>query len=282
MSTLGIIAGGGGLPVAVAQSAREAGRAVFIVALLGAADRGLETFPHEWVSLGEAKKLLAALRKQGCKDVIFAGRVARPKFSELRTDSKGLLLLPRIVAAARKGDDALLRLLADILGEEGFRTVGIAEATPGLLVPDAVLGRIEPGKEERADIARAADVVRRLGELDVGQAAVVADGLVLAVEAAEGTDAMLARVAELPETIRGSATRRRGVLVKALKPTQDGKTDLPVIGIATVRNAAAAGLAGIAVEAHFTLVLDRSGVVAAADSSGLFILGFVPGTAKHE
>ncbi len=276
MTALGIIAGGGRLPLAVARSAQEAGRAVFVVGLRGAADEALETFPHAWVSLGEVRKLLTLLRDRHCEDVLFAGRVARPRFADIKTDSKGLLLLPRIVAAARKGDDALLRAIADVLTEEGFRMVGIAEAAPGLLAGEGPLGRIQPDADHCADMDRAVTVVRRLGELDVGQAAIVCDGLVLAVEAAEGTDAMIDRVAQLPETIRGTPSRRRGVLVKALKPLQDGKTDLPVMGVATVKKAAAAGLAGIAVEAGRSLVVDRAAVIAAADASGLFVMGFAP------
>jgi hypothetical protein len=163
-----------------------------------------------------------------------------------------------------------------MLADEGFRPVAITEAAPGLLAPTGVLGRLSPNSEHQSDIAQATQVVRRLGELDVGQATAVCAGLVLAVEAAEGTDAMLARIAGLPAVIRGDRTNRRGVLVKALKPLQDGKTDLPVIGVATVHKAAEAGLAGIAIEAGRTLILDRAAVVAAADHYGMFVVGFAP------
>jgi len=274
MTSLGIVAGGGALPCAVAQCARDSGRDVFILALRGSADTCVAQFPHDWVSLGEAGRALRLLREHDCGDVLFAGRVARPRFSEINVDAKAVLLLPRVVSAARKGDDALLRALVDILDAEGFRSVGIAEAAPGLLVPDGVLGQRKPDLDNERDIARGVKVVRRLGALDVGQAAIICDGLVLAVEAAEGTDAMILRAAGLPESVRGAAGRRQGVLVKALKPRQDGKTDLPVIGIQTVENAARAGLAGIAVEAARTLIVSRDAVVDAADAAGLFLLGF--------
>jgi DUF1009 family protein len=271
---LGIIAGGGELPAAIAESAEEAGRAVFIVALRGSADERVTPFPHEWSGIGEVGRTMSLLRNHACSEIVLAGQVLRPQFSELKLDTKGMMLLPGVVAAARKGDDALLRRLAKSFEADGFRIVGVAEAAPGLLAPEGVFGRRAMPDACRDDIAQALDVVRRLGELDVGQAAVVCEGLVLAVEAAEGTDAMLARVATLPRAIRGKPGRPRGVLVKALKPVQDGKTDLPVIGLKTVEGAKAAGLAGIAVEAGQTLVLGRRAVEEAADSAGQFLFGF--------
>ena len=274
MSALGIIAGGGALPLAVAHITRGSGRDVFIVGLRGAADPGIAEYPHEWIALGEAGRMLRALRDHHCVDVLLAGRVARPRFSEIKVDTKAALLLPRVIAAALKGDDALLRAVTAILDTEGFRSIGIAEAAPGLLMSEGPVGSATPDAEARNDIALGVKVVRRLGALDVGQSAVVCAGLVLAVEAAEGTDAMILRVPQLEETIRGSETRPRGVLVKALKPVQDGKTDLPVIGIRTIDNARRAHLAGIAVEAGRTLILDRAAVTAAADSAGIFVLGF--------
>lgn len=274
MSVLGIIAGGGELPRAVAKSAQESGREVFVAALRGSAGPEIAEFPHDWASLGEAGRLLRLLREHQCGDVLFVGRVARPDLSELKIDTKGVLLLPRVVAAARRGDDALLRALMDILGDEGFRTIGVAEAAPGLLTPEGLLGRVKPDAEDEKDVALGVKVVRRLGAVDVGQAAIVCAGLALAVEAAEGTDAMILRTVELPENIRGSRARRRGVLVKSLKPLQDGKTDLPVIGLQTVENAERAHLAGIAIEAARTLIVDRPAVVAAANAAGLFLLGF--------
>jgi hypothetical protein len=276
MTGLGIIAGGGELPRAVAQSAREAGRNVFVIGLRGAADPEIAEFPHDWISIGEAGRLFRLLRTHDCSEVLFAGQVVRPKFNELKTDTRGIMLLPRVVAAARAGDDALLRTLMDILSGEGFRAVGVAEAAPGLLAPEGVLGRLKPDAEHERDIALGVKIVRTLGALDVGQSVAVCAGLVLAIEAAEGTDAMILRVPKLPRNIRGNEARARGVLVKALKPTQDGKTDLPVIGVRTVENARRAHLSGIAVEAGRALIVDRRAVTAAADAAGLFLLGFPP------
>ena len=272
-SAIGIVAGGGDLPRAIAESARESGRKVFILALRGTSEDWVSNYPHEWVSLGETGKAFKALRAGDVGDVLLAGKVERPKFSEIKLDAKSIMLAPRVMAAALKGDDALLRSLVDLFEREGFRVVGAAEATPNLIADVGALGYSRPSVGDEHDIALALKVVRALGELDVGQAAVVCAGLTLAVEAAEGTDAMIARVAALPEHLRGTVTRRRGVLAKAPKPVQDRKTDLPVIGIQTVRNVAAVGLAGIAVEAGGALIVDKRAVGEEADRLGLFVVG---------
>ncbi|MCU1386564.1 MAG: hypothetical protein JWL71_5261 [Acidobacteria bacterium] len=275
--TLGLIAGGGDLPRAVAQAVRVAGRDVFVVALVGSVtDDWINAFPHEFLSPGEPGRIIKALKAHGVIQVLMCGRVDRPKFSEMKLDAKGMLLLPRAIAAAKKGDDALLRFIVGICEDEGLAAISVAEAAPELVCGEGLLGKVAPGEDHRADIAAALRIVHALGALDVGQGAVVCDGLALAVEAAEGTDAMLGRIPALRESLRGTADKPRGVLVKALKPTQDSKTDMPVVGVQTVRNAHAAFLAGIALEAGSSLILDRQQVAAEADRLGLFVLGVNP------
>ncbi len=276
MSKLGIIAGGGDLPRAVAQSARESGRDVFVVSLTGESNDWTAQFPREEVSLGEMGKALRALAANKCTEVLFAGRVGRPRFTELRLDTKGALVMPRLAAAALKGDDALLRGVVDIFEKEGYRVLSIAEAAPSLVLGEGPIGKHRPSGEALADIAKGFEVIARMGELDIGQATAVCEGLVLAVEAAEGTDAMLKRIADLPDRLRGKPGKPRGVLVKAPKPIQDRKTDLPVIGIETISNTIAAGLGGIAVEANGALIVDRADVIRAADAAGLFMVGIAP------
>jgi DUF1009 family protein len=274
---LGLIAGGGELPRAVAQAARAAGRAVFVVPLVGSASEDwVRDFPHEFLSPGEPGRIIKALKGAGAADVLLAGRVDRPKFNEMKLDAKGVLLLPKAIAAAKKGDDALLRFIVGICEDEGLNAVSVAEAAPALVAAEGPVGAVAPSSEHQADIEQAFRIVHALGALDVGQAAVVCEGLALAVEAAEGTDAMLARIASLRESLRGTAAKSRGVLVKALKPTQDAKTDMPVVGVETVKNAAAAHLAGIALEAGHALILDKQAVAAEADRLGLFVVGVRP------
>src|SRR6185312_11134994 len=271
MKPLGVIAGSGDLPRAVAESVKDTGGDVFVVGLRGLCGEWALDFPHDWVSLGEPGRALKALKGADADRVLLAGRVDRPKFSDLKLDAKGMMVMPKVLAAARQGDDALLRLLVGLFEAEGFRALGVAEAAPGLVAGEGPLGRLKPNDDERADIARAVAIVHALGALDVGQAAVVCEGLALAVEAAEGTDQMIARVGTLRESLRGTAEKKRGVLVKALKPTQDAKTDMPVIGKETVRRAAGVGLAGIALEAGKSLIVDKRAVREEADRLGLFV-----------
>lgn len=277
MRKLGLIAGGGTLPVEIAQHCERAGRPLFVIRLKGFAEAGMAPYAGAEVGLAELGKCLKALKRAGCGSVCLAGNVARPDFASLVPDLKGLALLPRAIAAARKGDDALLRLLVGEFEKAGFQVEGAHEVMEDLSLPAGVLGRSAPSQDDRADAHRALEVARAVGELDVGQAAVVAHGLVLAVEAQEGTDAMLARVADLPAHLRGRPGAGAGVLAKAPKPIQETRVDLPTIGPATVQGVARAGLSGIVGEAGRLLVLDREATIALADELDVFILGVEPG-----
>ncbi len=276
MRKLGLIAGGGSLPVEIAEHCQRFGRPLFVVRLKGFAGAGLEPYAGAEVGLAELGKCFKALRRAGCEAVCLAGQVNRPDFSSLMPDLRGLAALPAAIAAARKGDDALLRMLVGEFEKEGFAVEGAHEVMDDLGLGEGLLGHVAPGPDHAADIAKALDVARAVGRLDAGQAAVVCRGLVLALEAAEGTDALLARVAELPEALRGRPGAPAGVLAKAPKPAQETRVDLPTIGPATVHAVARAGLAGIVGEAGRLLVLDRDAVITLADELGIFILGVEP------
>lgn len=278
MAKLGIIAGGGDLPVAIAECAKMRGD-VFVLRIQGLADQPeFAQFENALVSLGELGKSLSLLKGAGCEALAFAGRVSRPDWSALKLDTKGALMLPKVLSAAFRGDDALMQAILGIFEKEGFRIVGTAEAAPDLIATAGVYGRHKPDAQAERDLSLAHRVVVRMGELDIGQAAVVCDGLVLAVEAAEGTDAMLSRLTHLSRNVRGTEGKRRGVVLKAPKPAQERRVDLPVIGVRTVELAAAGGLAGIAVEAGAALVMRKPKLVETADRLGLFVMGFPPGT----
>lgn len=274
---LGLIAGGGGLPVLLAQRCRAAGRPIFVVRLKGMADPALEDFDGAEAGLAELGRAIDLLRRAECAAVCFAGNVRRPDFAALKPDLRGLKALPGAIAAARRGDDALLRYLVGEFEAEGFAVEGAESVDSGLTLGEGPLGRHAARAEDREDIALALSTARAIGGLDIGQAAVVAAGLVLAVEAQEGTDAMLRRCAELPQHLRGTNAARKGVLAKAPKPIQERRVDLPVIGVATIERAAAAGLAGVVGEARGVLVVDRAGVIEAADRLGLFVQGVPAG-----
>jgi DUF1009 family protein len=273
MRKLGLIAGGGALPVEIATACERSGRPFFVVRLKGIAGPELEAFPGAEVGIAELGKCFRTLKRAGCQAVCLAGNVARPDFAALKPDMRGLAMLPGVIAAARKGDDALLRMLVSEFEKEGFSVEGAHQAMGDLALPEGALGRHSPRPEHMADIEHALRVAREIGRLDIGQGAVVCEGLVLAVEAQEGTDAMLRRVADLPAPIRGAPEAPRGVLAKAPKPIQETRVDLPTIGLNTIQRAAQAGLAGVAGVAGGMLVLDREAVIELADDLGLFVIG---------
>jgi hypothetical protein len=270
---LGLIAGGGALPLALAEHCRQAGRPYFVIRLRSFADPPLEAHPGDVAGMAEIGRILRLARAAGCEALCFAGVVRRPDFTALKPDARGLAWLPGAALAARNGDEALLRFLMKGFEKEGFAIEGAHEVMGELALAAGPLGACAPGEAHQADIAKATEVARAIGALDIGQGAVVCDGLVLAVEAQEGTDAMLRRVAELPSDLRGTPERRRGVLAKVAKPIQEDRIDLPTIGLATVEGAARAGLAGIVGVAGKMLVLEREAVIRAADAAGLFIVG---------
>ncbi len=267
---LGLIAGGGELPVHVAAAAEADGRLGCVVALDGFADpaRFTQATPCGLAKIGSMFK---ALHDARCDAVCFAGIVARPDFSKLKPDMKGVSLLPKVLSAAARGDDALLRAVIAIFEREGLAVIGADEIAEELKARPGLLGGIGPDDTARADALKALHVAAVIGAEDIGQGAVVARGLVLAVEAQEGTDAMLARVAGLPEALRGAAAARSGVLAKRPKPVQERRIDLPVIGVPTVEAAAKAGLAGIVAPAGGALILGRDSVARAADAAGVFV-----------
>lgn len=273
MNKLGLIAGGGALPVSVAARCEAEGRPVFVVRLAGFADVHLARYPGLEAGMAEFGRILSALKKAGCTAVCFAGTVSRPDFRTLKPDLKGAALMPGIIAAATRGDDALLRKILSVFEGEGYAIEGADDILGGETLPPGALGAVRPTEEQLSDLRKALHVAEKSGELDVGQGAVVCHGLVLAVEAQEGTDAMLARVAGLPADLRGSARERKGALAKAPKPIQDMRVDMPVIGARTVEMAAAAGLAGVGGLAGGLILIDRAGLIEAADRLGLFVWG---------
>jgi len=182
------------------------------------------------------------------------------------------------VKAAKQGDDALMRYLLELFEKEGFEVIAPQDVCQSLLLPEGMLGSVQLTETHMSDARIACTIASKIGALDIGQGAVVCNGVVLAVEAQEGTDAMLRRVAELPAEIRGSVSERKGVLAKMVKPTQETRVDLPTIGPATIENAAAAGLAGIVAEGGRAFIIDREQVIALANAAGLFIAGLPSST----
>lgn len=270
---LGLVAGGGNLPLAVARRCKAEGRPLYVISIKGFADDSLNRYEGAEAGLGEFGRTIRLLKEAGCEAVCFAGLVSRPDFRQMKPDLKGAAVLPGLIAAAAKGDDALLRQVMGVFQAEGFAIEGADQILGGETLAAGALGRHAPDEAGLADLRKALKVARAAGELDIGQGAVVAAGLVLAVEAQEGTDEMLRRVAGLPEAIRGREGAPRGALGKAPKPIQELRMDMPVMGPQTVVLAARAGLAGVGGEAGAVIVMDRQGMIEAADRLGLFIWG---------
>ena len=273
-SPLAMLCGGGSLPLAVADKVTAGGRSVVLFPLRGAAEgTAVERFPHHWLHIGQIGKFLRLARAEGCRDVVFIGSLVRPSLWQVHPDLKGLSMLRRVLAAYRGGDNHLLSGMSKVLEDEGLHLVGAHEVAPEILVPEGTLGRVQASERDQADIEIGLDYLRAAGRFDVGQAVVVAGRHVLAVEAAEGTDAMLARVAEMRANGRVRGSRGTGVLVKSPKPAQDRHFDLPSIGPRTVKGASDAGLAGVAVVAGSTIVAELEHLVTTADRSNVFVLG---------
>ena len=264
---LGIIAGDGGLPRRLVDSCLAAGREVFVLALEGAAEpAAVEGVAYAWCRLGAAARGLALLRQNNVTDLVLAGGVRRPSLAMLRPDWRAAKFFARVGYKAL-GDDGLLSAVVSEFEREGFRVIGADELLAAGLAPEGPLGHHCPDAEALADIEHGQRIASALGSLDIGQAVVVQQGLVLGVEAIEGTDALLRRCADLRRDGPG------GVLVKVEKPGQEQRADRPTIGPQTVALAAAAGLRGIAIEAGATIVLDREEVAHTADRAGLFVIG---------
>ena len=274
-SPVGVIAGGGVMPFAVADSLAARGIGAVIFALKGACDpAGVARFRHHWISVGQIGKATRLFRSEGCRDLIFIGSLARPALADIRLDWGTLRVIGSVVTSFRGGDDHLLSGIGRILEKDGFRMIGVKDAAPDLLMPAGSITRAEPDDAARADIARGREVLAALGGFDIGQAAVVIDGHVVAVEDIEGTDGLLARVGQLRSQGRIRAKSGRGVLVKAPKSGQDLRYDLPAVGPRTVEAASAAGLAGIAVAAGNAIAAEPQSMIEAADKAGLFVIGF--------
>ena len=265
MGKIGIIAGGGYLPRQIAETCLNRERDVFIIAFEVYTDpETTEGLPHAWVRLGAVGKALSLLKDQNVVDLVLAGPIKRPSIADLRPDLAALNFLRKIGKKAF-GDDGLLSSILTMLEDEGFHIVGADELIDSVLVNSGLVAGVIPDDQALLDIERGVAVLKALGGIDVGQAVVVQEGLVLGVEAIEGTDALLQRCTDLRREGPG------GVLVKVRKPGQDNRVDLPTIGVDTVIGAAKAGLRGIAIEAGGTMVLDREALISESNKSGIFV-----------
>ena len=270
---LALLCGAGDFPYAVADAAIANGRPPLMIGIAGATDARIESYDHAWLHMGQIGRLFALLKARDIAEMAIIGAMTRPEWSQLRLDWGALRLAPRLAPLFRGGDNRLLIGIAGVFESAGVRILGAHEIAPQLLMPLGPLGAIDADAGALADAARAAQLVAALSDFDAGQGAVVAKGRVLAIEAAEGTDAMLVRIAQMRAEQRLRFKGPAGVLVKAPKRDQDLRLDMPAIGLHTIAAAAHAQLQGLVLAAGKTLVVDRLALAEAANAAGLFVIG---------
>ncbi|PPD01514.1 MAG: hypothetical protein CTY31_01740 [Hyphomicrobium sp.] len=278
---IGLIACGGTLPREVADSIVRGGRRVFVVAVDEEADADFGTLPVVRVSWSKFGAAVAALRAAGVRDVLMVGRMTRPRLKDARPDFGFIAALPTVLKILTAGgDDALLRSVVALFEPRGFRVVGVADVAADLLLSGGHLAGPAPSVSDQSDIELGMALIAALGPFDIGQGAIVANGRVIALEGAEGTDRMIARVAAQRAGSDGSLAKRSGVLIKRAKPGQDVRLDLPTIGPDTVTAVDRAGLSGIAAQQGHVIVAHRAELMTEADRLGIFVVG-VDGMTPH-
>jgi DUF1009 family protein len=274
---VGLIAGGGVLPFALADSLLAHGRTPVFIGLKGFCDaQRIAKYRHHWFSVGQFGSIMKVLREEGCSDITFIGNLVRPAFKDLRLDWLAVRILPQILKGMRGGDNHILSATARVFEDGGFRVLGVRDLAPDLLMPLGCLTRTQPDAASLADVMKGREALRAISSFDVGQAAVVIDGHVVSIEDIEGTDALLARIKRLRESGSLRARSGRGVLVKAPKQGQDLRLDLPALGPKTIQGIVTAGLAGIAVVAGHSVVAEPQAMVETADRAGVFVVGLEP------
>lgn len=268
-NTIGLLAGGGDLPKEIIDACNTDKQKVYVLAFEGEADKfAISHAPHEWVGIGQVGKWIKILKKKGIKDIVLAGKVKRPSIADLKLDFSGARLLSRILSNKYQGDNALFMTIIHFLEQSGFNILGIDKAFKSLLTPYGLLTENKPDQSAIDDIFTGVKAAKLLGQADIGQAVVTQRGVILGVEAVEGTDALIQRT----NSLRDKSTKAP-ILIKMTKPKQDTRIDLPTIGITTVENAHKNGIRGLALESKGTLIVNKNAVITRANQLGIFIVG---------
>lgn len=264
---IGLIAGSGMMPVEIIKYCDQKDIEVFVIGLVPfALEETFKDLPHVMAKIGEAGRIIKFLKENNVVNVVLAGGIKRPSFKELIPDWEGAKIAAKL-AMTKMGDDSMFRAVINEFEGRGFHIAGIEEVVPEMLFSAGIYGKVKPSAADMDDINRGIVVATALGKVDVGQAVVVQEGMVLAVEAIEGTDKMLERAASVKK--EGKAP----IMVKILKPGQDTRVDLPAIGKLTIEQFKKYGIKGIAVQSGGILLIEREAVIQMADEAGIFIIG---------
>ncbi len=269
-----MIAGRGALPLILAEHLAANSADPLIFGVGGEHEPWIEQYDHEILGWGHFGKRFNALKQRGISQILLAGSFTRPAIEITKMDWEAIKTLPQILGFMIGGDNSLLSGVIKVFEKRGVEVVAAQHVMPELLSPSGSLVGRKPNKKASLNMRRASEATQVLGQLDIGQAAVAVGGRVIAVEGVEGTDGMLARVRDLRASGKLTENGRNGVLVKAMKPNQDARVDLPTIGVETILMAHEAGLAGVGVHAGQSFILHRDQAIATAKEKGLFIYGF--------
>lgn len=269
MSRYGMIAGNGRFPVLALETARQAGDEVVVVAIKEEASPEVEQLAARcyWISLGELSRLIEVLKQESITEIMMTGQVKHANiFSSIRPDWK---LFKLLAALKEKNTDSLIGAVAKVLADEGIRLVDSTLLLKPLLAGAGALTKRKPSADEERDIGYGRRIANTLAGLDVGQSVAISDGACVAVEAMEGTDAMLERAASL---VNGKPLR----LVKVSRRRGHLLFDVPVAGPGTIETMKKTGATALAVDAGRTLLLDREAMLRQANDSGIAIAGYEP------
>ena len=256
------------MPEQVIEACGRIGHSIYVIAIEDITDKGvIKNIPHKWLHLGQIGKAIKTLKNESIENIVMIGRVGRPSLSALKLDFSGLKLLTKLSKLKSQGDDEVFSTIIKFFESSGFKVLGVEQVLEELMMPEGVLGDIEPDAIALNDIAIGVKAAREIGKLDIGQAVIIQRGNILGVEGAEGTDRLISRCKELHTEGPG------GILVKMKKPHQDSRVDLPSVGVKTIENAKNSGLRGIAVEAGSALIINKERVIQKANELGIFIVG---------
>lgn len=268
---LAIISGTGALPRVIAEVCKESNQPYYVVLFKGTDLDWVKGHPVIETLIERPGKLIKELKKKECDQVVFAGAMRRPNVNPLKLDTLGMKLVSKVLSNSKTGDDATLRAIVEVFENEGIIVRAAQDVAPDILPNEGVLTKLHPTEHDKSDVERAKTLVATLGELDVGQGAVVAQGLCLALETIQGTDVMLEFVANNRDGFTSNTSDAKGVLYKAAKPKQDLRVDLPAIGPKTITNVHQAGLAGVAIQSRAVMILEREKTISLANELGVFI-----------